>query len=108
MDKKWRKIGTNLDFYRNITSITFSINYNMELRMAIEDDLMDELKNALDVKRGVDVVDNALTLLDWAVKEVQQGRVILSATKEGKNIQTLIMPSLENARRNAKTKEKTS
>lgn len=72
--------------------------------MSINDELMNDLKYNLGVKTGVDVVDNALTLLDWAVKEVQQNKVILTSTPEGNEVQTLLMPVLEHARRCAESR----
>ncbi len=78
----------------------------MELRMVIDDTLMSELKDALGVKTNVDIVNNALTILNWATKEKEKGRMVLSAKEDGTNIQTLIMPALEMAKMNGKKREK--
>jgi hypothetical protein len=42
---------------------------------------------------------SALTLLDWAANEVQEGRVILSSTGSGTDVHRLVMPELATARR---------
>lgn len=45
--------------------------------------------------KATDVAKDALTLLNWAVSEVKEGRVILSADKNLKDIHRLAMPALD-------------
>jgi hypothetical protein len=78
----------------------------MEIRMLIDDSLMEELKESLGLKTNVDIINNALTILNWATKEMEKERVILSAQEDGKNVQTLIMPALEMAKYMRKRKPK--
>jgi len=66
----------------------------MEIRMQIDGEFLESMMAALDMK-GTDVVREALTMLNWAVKEIRRGRVILSADQRGRNTMRLAMPSLE-------------
>lgn len=71
----------------------------MELRMEIDDHVMSQLKDSLGAKKNVDVVRNALTILNWAVEEVKSGRMILSADESGGDLRRLAMPDLQFVRR---------
>ena len=53
---------------------------------------------AMPHNRRCEVVGEALTILNWAAKESQQGRVVLSSNPEGQDIARLNMRSLEMAR----------
>jgi hypothetical protein len=66
----------------------------MELRMQIDDGFMETLRRRLDL-RATDIVREALTILNWAVHEREQGRVILSADPNGQSVQRLAMPVLD-------------
>jgi hypothetical protein len=59
------------------------------------------LMNACDLETRKDLVNTALSLLEWAVVEVRKGRVIASVDKEAKHIVELTMPALADAARNA-------
>jgi hypothetical protein len=67
----------------------------MELRMQVEDRFIEELQRSLGYMRSTDVVRDALTILNWAVRESAKGRVILSANSDGHDVARLAMPSLE-------------
>lgn len=67
----------------------------MEIRLYIDDEFMDSLKMRLNEAKATDVAKDALTLLNWAVSEVKDGRVILSADKNGTDIHRLAMPALD-------------
>ena len=41
-----------------------------------------------------DLVNNALTLLTWAVREAQKGRVIVSLDEDGKQPKEILLPAL--------------
>jgi hypothetical protein len=43
-----------------------------------------------------ELFNNALTLLEWAVKEKKQGRGIASIDDQEKKLKELVMPALEN------------
>ncbi len=67
----------------------------MEIRLNVDDEFMDFLKRRLNEPKGTDVAKDALTLLNWAVSEVKEGRVILSADKNLKDMRRLAMPALD-------------
>ena len=67
----------------------------MEIRMEIDNDTMNYLKRMLKLKKGVDVISNAVTILNWAVGELEHGRIILSSDKGGGNVRVLAMPDLD-------------
>jgi hypothetical protein len=66
----------------------------MEIRMQIDDEFLQSMMSALNMK-GTDVVRESLTILNWAIKEIRRGRVILSSDQRGRNTSQLAMPSLE-------------
>jgi hypothetical protein len=70
-----------------------------EIRVNVDSDFLRELQEKLGVDRATDVARSALTLLDWAANEVQEGRVILSSTGSGTDVHRLVMPELTSARR---------
>ena len=45
-----------------------------------------------------DLINNALTLFEWAVKQRQEGRVISSVDETNKKWKELSMPALEHVR----------
>lgn len=55
----------------------------METRMQVEDRFMAALQSSLGYARYTDVLRDALTILNWAVRERAKGRVILSADNAG-------------------------
>lgn len=65
-----------------------------EVRFTVETNFLRTLQGRLGVEGAVDICRPALTLLAWASREVQRGRVILSATKSGKDVHRLAMPEL--------------
>jgi len=67
----------------------------MELRMQVEDRFIQDLQRSLGYLKNTDVVRDALTILNWAVRETSHGRVILSANADGQDVVRLAMPSLE-------------
>ncbi|SFD94384.1 hypothetical protein [Nitrosomonas sp. Nm166] len=66
----------------------------MEIRINVDDNFMESLKDRLNEKRATDVTKDALTLLNWAVSEIENGRVILSAQRDGTDMHRLAMPAL--------------
>ena len=65
-----------------------------DIRCSIPDDFMRDLKRALGMHTSTDVVQEAMTILAWAVEERRRGRVILSAQRNGTDVERLAMRSL--------------
>lgn len=65
------------------------------------DDEGEKLVARLEAQTGVrnhrELFNNALTLLDWAVQQRLQGRIIASLDEESKNYKEVLMPVLEYA-----------
>jgi hypothetical protein len=70
----------------------------MELRVKIDDKFIDDLKAKLQPNlgevSGTRVTQDALALYKWAVEEASKGRVVVSSDPEGKDVQRVVMPSL--------------
>lgn len=66
----------------------------MELRVNVDDEFMKRLQTRLGTNKSTDIARDALTLLNWAVEEKQQGRQIASADNGGIHAR-LAMPSLD-------------
>jgi len=69
----------------------------MEVRFTVDEDFIKRLQDSTGEKKVTDVTRDALTLLDWAVNEVQNGRVILSSDQSGSSVHRLAMPALTKA-----------
>lgn len=65
-----------------------------EIRVQVPDEVMTSLKNVLGLKTNVDVIEEALTILNWAAEEKQQGRQIYSQKPGGGEPTRLAMKSL--------------
>ena len=65
-----------------------------DIRVQVPDDFMAGLRAALGVKTNTDVVQEALTLLNWAVEEKARRRLILSTDQKGGAVERLAMKSL--------------
>jgi hypothetical protein len=59
------------------------------------------LMEACSFETRKDLVNNALSLLEWAVLETREGRSVASIDKAAKKIVELTMPALADAARNA-------
>ena len=64
-------------------------------------ELLEELKEKTGGKTYKEVFNNAITLLDWAVRQRQEGRVVASLDETNMNYKELQMPALEVAARQA-------
>ena len=71
----------------------------MGIRVEVDDEFARNLQFALGTKKGTEIARAALTLLNWAVDEVSQGRAIFSADRDGKDLHKLAMPALENVKK---------
>jgi len=65
-----------------------------DIRVQVPDDFMLALRSKLDLKTNSDVVQEALTLLNWAAEEKHRGRLILSTDLSGGSVERLAMRSL--------------
>lgn len=64
----------------------------MEVRFKTDDNFMRNLQNILGLKNASEVTREALTLLNWIADEVKHGRIILSSTKDLKEMHRLVSP----------------
>lgn len=48
------------------------------------------------LKTKKEYINNALTLLEWAMREVRSGRVIASVDEREKRYKEILLPALEN------------
>jgi len=62
-------------------------------------ELVEELKLLTGIKTYKELFNNTNTLLDWAVIQTIQGRLVTSLNEQEKNYKQLVMPSLQHAGR---------
>ncbi|NML20889.1 hypothetical protein HHL16_08390 [Pseudoflavitalea sp. G-6-1-2] len=67
----------------------------MEIRLTVDDDFMDRLKEESGIENSTQLVSEALSLLKFAVAEARKGRVLISADEDGENVKRIVIPSLE-------------
>lgn len=67
----------------------------VEVFVRVERSVMTDLKNRLGLELSTEVMQEALTLINWAADEKMKGRVILSATEEGFDVVRLAMECLK-------------
>jgi hypothetical protein len=76
----------------------------MRLNIDLPDERVDDVKSLMKTI-GADtykeLLNNALTLLEWSVGEVSTGRAIASVDVAGNEYRILAMPILDNARKTA-------
>jgi hypothetical protein len=65
-----------------------------DIRVQVKDEILDKLKSALHIKSNTELMEEALTILNWAAGEAQRGRMILSSESDGKDVARLAMKSL--------------
>lgn len=58
---------------------------------------LEKLMEVTDVATRKDLFNNALTFLEWAIKERQRGRTIASIDEDNKRYKEIEMPILSNA-----------
>ena len=74
----------------------------MRLQLDIDkvgEELLERLKRATGTKTHKELFNNALTLLDWAIKQRTLGRTIASVDEQNREFRELQMPALEHAAR---------
>lgn len=62
-------------------------------------ELLSRLERDTGARTHKEFFNNAITLVDWAVKQRQAGRIVASMDPEQENYRELQMPALENAAR---------
>ena len=73
-------------------------NRKCEIRANVDESYLNALKQRLDLSNTTDVLRIAFSLLDWVSEEAEAGRMILSASREGKDIRRLVVPELSNTK----------
>jgi len=75
----------------------------MEIRINVDDEFLKNLQQKVGGIKATELTRDALTIFNWAVGEVSNGRVILSSNNEGDEIRRLVMPSLDRAEKAKKS-----
>lgn len=65
-----------------------------EIRVQVPDEVIEKLKSTLNLRTNAAVVEEALTILNWAAQEKARGRMILSSSPSGKDVTQLATKSL--------------
>jgi hypothetical protein len=69
-----------------------------EIRFTVDEAFIDKLKKETGIDKASQLTSDALTLLQWAVTETKNGRVLISTDEQGKDAKRIVMPALERAR----------
>jgi hypothetical protein len=83
--------------YRGLNVLEVEI---MRIQLDLDDtgvELLDRLEKATGSRTHKEFFNNAITLMDWAVRQRQAGRIIASMDERDENYKELQMPALENA-----------
>jgi hypothetical protein len=70
----------------------------MRIQLDLDDagiELVDELKHLTGSRTYKDLFNNAIALLDWAVRQRTEGRRITSVGARGEESRELVMPALQ-------------
>lgn len=76
-----------------------------EIRFTVNEDFIDHLKKETGIDKASQLTTEALSLLQWAITETKNGRMLLSVDEKGGDARRVVMPSLERARAFKKEKE---
>ena len=71
----------------------------MRIQLEFPGDKVQELKALMakgDIKTYHELFNNALTLAEWAIKETEQRRIIVSLDEGSGRVKELVMPFLQN------------
>ena len=82
----------------NMTRIQFELSKDKVKEL---EDIMEESG----IRTKKDLFNNALTLLEWAIRESKAGRVIASIDEKGKKYKEILMPILAAICRREKAKK---
>jgi len=81
----------------------------VRIQLDMPDERVKELDALMEITGSAtrkELFNNALTLLEWAVKEKKQGRSIASVDDQEKKLKELAMPALENVSSAAPVRER--
>ena len=74
------------------------MNSTVTLKFVLPDEKLGELEDLM-VRAGIasrkDLINNALTLLEWVIKEKEEGRTIVSLDPSSKRYKEIVMPFLK-------------
>ena len=59
--------------------------------------VLEDMKQRAGLKTHEDLLNHALTVLDWAIRQRAEGRIVASVDEQHQNYRELEMPALENA-----------
>jgi hypothetical protein len=79
----------------------------MRIQLDLDDEgmkLLERLKEATGSKTHKELFNNAITLLEWAVNQRVNGRIVASLDESSQNYKELQMPALEYAASHVKAK----
>lgn len=80
-----------------------NVNFGYELRIEVPQEFLAGIQRHYPVKPGLfEITEQALKLMNWAVDEASKGREVLSANKQGSDVNVLVMNVLERARENGR------
>jgi len=71
----------------------------VRIQLELPEDKVKELEDLMaqvGIKTKKDLLNNALTLFEWAVKERRAGRFLASVDEDEKKYREILMPALEN------------
>lgn len=78
----------------------------MEVRLNIDDAFLKNIQDKVgSPMKATDLTRDALTIFNWAVGEVAEGRVVLSTNAKGQEVRRLVMPTLMMVETTAKAKQ---
>jgi hypothetical protein len=67
----------------------------MEIRLSVDDGFLKGIQETVGGQTKLtDLTRDALTILNWAVREAAAGRVVLSTNASGEDVHRLVMPVL--------------
>jgi|GEM_PF-3244446 hypothetical protein len=69
----------------------------MEIRISVNDEFIEKLREDTGIEKATQLVSEALSLLKYAVSESKKGRYLISANEDGTNLKRIVMPSLEHS-----------
>jgi hypothetical protein len=77
----------------------------VKIQIALDKDKFDYIIEKTGVKRSKDILNNALTLLTWAIEEEENGKRIGSIDEEHKMYKEVLLPILDNVKTKREKKE---
>ncbi len=69
-----------------------------DIRLSVDKDFIEKLKSETGIDKASELANEALTFYKWAVSEARDGRILLSADKNGGDIKKIVIPTLERAK----------